>query len=364
MIDRRLLINFDVSLLVAVILICVLGALNLNSIYSYYTAVDSPYFYRQIYWILIGLCFLFLVINVNYVSLVRYSYYIHGFVVFILFAVLVWGQMKFGSVRWITVGGFSFQPSEVAKISFILALAKIYSENLSLKAYTLSDLLLPVFVLIITFLPIYLQPDLGTAGIICLVFCSMIFFLNINKRFLICSLCLFIFLLPCFWFVLKDYQRQRIMVFINPDLDPLNTGYQVIQSKIAVGSGGFLGKGYKLGTQSQLRFLPEQHTDFVFSVWAEEWGLLGCLGLLFLFLFILYRGLNISYNAKSFSGSLVALGISFLVFWQFLINIFMTMGLFPVVGVPLPFFSYGGSSMVVFLFAVGLLLNINMRKFK
>jgi len=364
MIDRRLLINFDFALLAAVLFVCFLGALNLNSIYSSYKAVETPYFYRQIYWIFIGLCSLFFIININYLSLVRYSYYIHGIVVFILIAVLVVGQMKFGSVRWISIGGFSFQPSEVAKISFIFAVSKIFSENISPKPFSFSDLLLPAFLLIITFLPIYLQPDLGTAGIICLIFCTLIFFLNINRRFFLWSFGFASVLLPCFWFFLKDYQRQRIMVFIDPDLDPLKTGYQVIQSKIAVGSGSFWGKGYKMGTQSQLRFLPEQHTDFVFSVWAEEWGFAGCLVLLFIFFFILYRGLSISYNAKNYSGSLLALGITFLIFWQFLINVLMTIGFFPVVGIPLPFFSYGGSSMVVFLFSVGILLNINMRKIK
>lgn len=364
MFDRRLLINFDVALLVAVLLVCFLGAINLNSIYSSYKEVASSYFFKQIYWILIGLCCLFIVINLNYLSLVRYSYSFHGLVLFVLAALLVYGQIKFGSVRWIYVGGFTFQPSEIAKVSFILALAKFYSESISQKPYNLSDLLFPLFVLIITFIPIYSQPDLGTAGLVCLIFCSTTLFLNINKGFLLWSGAVLVALLPCFWFVIRDYQRQRILVFLNPDLDPLHTGYQVIQSKIAVGSGSLWGKGYKMGTQSQLRFLPEQHTDFVFSVWAEEWGLIGCVILLLLYFFILYRGLSIAYNAKTFSGSILALGITFLMFWQFLINIFMTIGLFPVVGVPLPFFSYGGSSMVVFMIAVGLLLNINMRKFK
>jgi rod shape determining protein RodA len=170
--------------------------------------------------------------------------------------------------------------------------------------------------------------------------------------------------LPLFWFFLKDYQKQRVLTFINPELDPLRSGYQIIQSKIAIGSGCLLGKGFSLGTQNQLRFLPEQHTDFAFSVWGEEWGFLGCLVLLFLFFILLYRGLCIAFNSKNFSGAVLALSLVFLLFWQIIINLGMTVGLFPVVGLPLPLFSYGGSSMVTTLFAIGMLLNIGMRKFK
>jgi rod shape determining protein RodA len=278
--------------------------------------------------------------------------------------VFLYGRTKFGSQRWIYLWGFSLQPSEIAKITFILALSKFYSETFSQKLFNIRDLFFPFFLLIITFLPIYFQPDLGTAGMVVLVFFSMIFFLNINKR----SFSLFFFfvllLLPFFWFFLKDYQKRRVLIFLNPELDPLNAGYQAIQSKIAVGSGGLMGKGFKMGTQSQLRFLPEQHTDFVFSVWAEEWGFWGCLFLLFLFFFILYRGLRTAYNSKNLCGSFLAIGISILFFWQLTINVFMTIGLFPVVGVPFPFFSYGGSSMLSCMIGIGLLLNINMRKFK
>ena len=158
--------------------------------------------------------------------------------------------------------------------------------------------------------------------------------------------------------------QKRIATFLNPELDPLHSGYQIIQSKIAVGSGCFLGKGFTLGTQSQLRFLPEQHMDFAFSVWGEEWGFLGCIVLLLLFFIILYRGLGIAFNSRNVSGSLLAICVVLVLFWQIIINIGMTIGLFPVVGVPLPFFSYGGSSMLSCMFAVGLLLNIGMRKFK
>ena len=192
----------------------------------------------------------------------------------------------------------------------------------------------------------------------------MTFFVNINKKTLVFLVSTSLLMLPFLWLFLKDYQKNRVLVFINPELDPLNAGYQVIQSKIAVGSGGLLGKGFMLGTQSQLRFLPEQHTDFVFSVWAEEWGFIACFLLLSLFFSIIYRGLAIASGSNNIYGSFLALGITALFFWQISINIFMTLGLFPVVGVPLPFFTYGGSSMLCSMIGVAFLLNINMRKFK
>jgi rod shape determining protein RodA len=225
-------------------------------------------------------------------------------------------------------------------------------------------MLLPVLLLLVTFVPVYLQPDLGTAGIIFLLFASFLFFLNLNKKIFYPLFAAGLCAMPFCLFFLREYQKKRLLVFLDPDLDPLRAGYQIIQSKIAVGSGGMLGKGFKMGTQSQLRFLPEQHTDFVFSVWAEEWGFVGCFVVLVLYFLLIYRALNIAYNAKNFYGAFLAIGISSLFFVQFFINICMTIGLFPVVGVPLPLMSYGGSAIVCSLIGVGLLLNVGMRKFK
>ena len=364
MFDRRLILNFDLVLFISILLLCSLGIVNLKSICSSVSESPATFFNKQIYWVVAGVFFLFLVININYINIVRYSYYFHAFSIFLLLIVFFFGKTKLGSQRWISIGGFSLQPSEFVKITFVLALSKFFSENINQKAYTLRDLFFPFLLLSVTFIPIYVQPDLGTAGIIFLTFISMIFFLNLNKKsfYPFFSLCAIV--MPCLWFILKEYQKKRILIFINPDLDPLRAGYQVIQSQIAVGSGGLLGKGFKMGTQSQLRFLPEQHTDFVFSVWAEEWGFIGCFFVLILYFFVFYRGLSIAHNSKNFYGSFLAIGISFLFFVQFIINVFMTIGLFPVVGVTLPFFSYGGSSILSSLFGVGLILNIGMRKFK
>lgn len=364
MFDRRLILNFDIVLFCTVLLICAAGVLNLNSICSSVGEATASFYYKQICWIVFGLLCIVCIININYTSIVRYGYHLHACAVFLLLLVLVIGKIKLGSQRWISIGGISLQPSELVKITFILALAKFYSENISQKPYTLRDILYPVLLLISTFVPICLQPDLGTAGIVFLVFCAFLFFLNLNKKSFYPFFALILCGMPFCWFFLREYQKQRILIFLNPDLDPLRAGYQIIQSKIAVGSGGILGKGFKMGTQSQLRFLPEQHTDFVFSVWAEEWGFVGCCIVLLLYFFLIYRALTIAFNAKNFYGSFLAIGISFLFFIQFFINICMTIGLFPVVGVPLPLMSYGGSSIISCLIGIGLLLNIGMRKFK
>jgi len=364
MFDRRLLINFDWGLLAALLLVTALGLVNLYSICSSSWEVSSVYFYRQLYWVALGLVVIFCVLPVNYTTIIRYSYYLHAGALLILVVVILIGKTALGSQRWLSLGPISVQPSELAKITFILALCKFYVENSSATPFRLRDLWLPFFFLLMTFFLIYIQPDLGTGGIIVLVFFSLLFFVRVDKKSFFVFGAAALFLVPLLWFFLKDYQKKRVLTFLNPELDPLRSGYQIIQSKIAIGSGSFLGKGFTLGTQSQLRFLPEQHTDFAFSVWGEEWGFLGCVVLLLLFFLVLYRGLGIAFNSKNSSGALLSICIVLLLFWQIIINIGMTIGLFPVVGVPLPFFSYGGSSMLTSMFAVGLLLNISMRKFK
>jgi len=364
MFDRRLLINFDFILFITVLTIAGFGVANLYSICQSSWENSAVYFYRQIYWILIGLAVMVFILPLNYLNFVRYAYFLHVLVLLFLLVVIFLGKTKLGSQRWLTLGPFNIQPSELAKISFIFVLGKFFSEHASLKPFGVFNMWLPLLFLGATFALIFIQPDLGTAGIIVLLFISVLFFMRIKIKSFLTGAIIGAASLPLFWLFLKDYQKLRVRIFLNPELDPLRSGYQIIQSKIAIGSGGFLGKGYMLGTQNQLRFLPEQHTDFAFSVWGEEWGFAGCLVLLLLFFMLLYRGLCIAFNVKNFSGSIISLCLVLLLFWQIFINLSMTIGLFPVVGVPLPLFSYGGSSMVTTLVAIGLLLNIGMRKFK
>jgi len=362
--DRRLFSNFDFFLFFAVLLLCGLGCLNLKSICSVSSDFANIYYLKQIKWISLGFLFLLILININYIKITRFSYFFHLVSLCLLLFVCFFGTAKYGSQRWISLGGFNLQPSELAKLTFILILARFFSETTTTQTQKLKDLLVPFVLLFITIVPIYIQPDLGTSGMIIIIFFSVLLFININKKTIRFFVSFLVICFPCLWFFLKDYQKERVKFFLNPELDPLNAGYQLIQSKIAVGSGGFWGKGFMRGTQSHLRFLPEQHTDFVFSVWAEEWGFIGCFFLLFIVFIIIYRGLRIAYTCKNSCGSFLALGITVYFFWQVIINVFMTLGLFPVVGVPFPFFSYGGSAMITNFVCVALLLNISMRKFK
>ncbi len=207
------------------------------------------------------------------------------------------------------------------------------------------------------------QPDLGTAGLMALIAVSITLFARVERRSLLTLLASGMAVVPAVWVLLKDYQKQRILTFLNPDHDPLGSGYHIIQSKIAIGSGMMSGKGYLQGTQNALSFLPEEHTDFIFSVLAEEWGFAGSIGLILLFLVLILWGLSIAHRCRDPFGTVLAVGITALLFWQVVINIGMTMGLMPVVGVPLPLISYGGSSTLTVAICIGLLMNVSMRRF-
>jgi len=360
---RRLFSNFDFSLLLAVLVLCFLGCLNLKSICSFSSDANPAYFSKQLYWILLGFVVMVVVVNINYIKIVKASYVYHFFSLLLLTFVCIFGTARYGSQRWLNIAGFTLQPSELAKITFILLLARFFSEINPERPLSLKSLIVPFGLLVVTILPIYFQPDLGTSGMVVIIFFSMAAFINIKKKDILWFCGIIICAAPLFWFILKEYQKERIKFFLRPELDPLDSGYQLIQSKIAIGSGGLFGKGFMKGTQSHLRFLPEQHTDFVFSVWAEEWGFLGCFFLLLIVFFIIYRGMKIAFDCKNPYGTFVAIGINVYFFWQVVINIFMTLGLFPVVGVPFPFFSYGGSAMVTSFLGIALLLNIGMRKY-
>jgi rod shape determining protein RodA len=207
------------------------------------------------------------------------------------------------------------------------------------------------------------QPDLGTALIVMIIFSSIIFFIGINWKSVAIVFIGCLILLPIGWHFLKDYQKDRLITFLNPNSDPLGAGYHIIQSMIAVGSGGIFGKGFIKGSQTQLKFLPEQQTDFVFSVFAEEWGFIGALVLIIMFMSLILWGLKIALHSRDLLGTLIALGITAFIFWEVFINIGMVLGILPVVGIPLPFLSYGGSAMVVLLTAIGLLMNVSVRRF-
>jgi len=254
------------------------------------------------------------------------------------------GKSVSGSRRWLALGPVSFQPAELAKLAVILVLARYFHRRPQLAPLTFKDLLAPVALVLLPALIIIKQPDLGSGLLVVAVAAAVILFAGVHWRTLVVSLIGLLAAAPAAWPFLKDYQKQRILAFLNPEKDPLGAGYHIIQSEIAVGSGQFWGKGFLKGTQSQLYFLPEQHTDFVFSVFAEEWGFAGS-------------------TCKDRFGQFLAVGVTALLFWQIFINLCMVTGLCPVVGLPLPLLSYGGSSLVTTLLALGILLNIRMRRF-
>lgn len=363
MIDRRLFIHFDWTLLGLVLLITSIGILNLYSITADWTVSGTPVYLKQTFWLLIGLVLMITIAFVEYRFYSDFAYIIYTVSVFFLLVVLAYGIITSGAQRWIRVGFINFQPSELVKISFVFALAKFFHRPPDREGYSLKHLGFPFLLLLIPMLLILKQPDLGTAIILALVFFSTLLFVKIRWSSLLAISIVGASILPLVWRFLKEYQKRRIITFFNPDLDPLGAGYHLIQSKIAVGSGGIVGKGFMKGTQCKLGFLPEQQTDFIFSVLGEEWGLMGCLVVVLLYFSLIMWGLRIAVQAKDRFGAIISFGVVAILFWHIFINIAMVLGLMPVVGIPLPLLSYGGSFLVSTLIGIGLLLNVSMRRY-
>ncbi|MFP4085346.1 MAG: rod shape-determining protein RodA [Desulfobacteraceae bacterium] len=364
MIDRRLIKNFDWVLLLVLLLLAGISLLNLYSAtYAVWDVGGDRIFVKQIYWFLIGFTVLLAVTTFNYYKLEQLAFPAYLLSVFLLIVVLMGGEVTSGSQRWLSLGPVSFQPSEFAKIAVVLVLAKFFGERGGNREYRLRDLWQPFILIMIPCGLILKEPDLGSALFLGLVSFSMILFVKVHWK----SILIFLFsgmaAAPLIWFRLKEYQQMRILTFLRPDMDPLGAGYHINQSKIAIGSGCLWGKGFLNGTQTRLHFLPEQHTDFAFSVLAEEWGMVGAVALLMIYLFMIFWGLNIVKSSKDRFGAVLAFGIVAVIFWQVVINVGMVTGLLPVVGIPLILFSYGGSSLVTTMGVVGLLMNISMRRF-
>jgi rod shape determining protein RodA len=364
MIDRRLIEYFDWWLLLLTLVIGGVGvALIYSSMNTSVMAVPSKVYLKQLSWFGIGIAIMIAGFLFSYKKLDRWSPFIYISCTGLLAAVLVVGKTVGGATRWLDLGFFTLQPSEPAKIAIIIILAHHFAKVIKPDGVGLRDLLVPISLTLATFVLILLQPDLGTGLLIMLIAGSMAIFIKIERKTFFLLLSVALVLAPVGWFFIEDYQRMRILMLFNPESDPMGAGYHILQSKIAVGSGMLYGKGFMEGTQNILSFLPEQHTDFIFSVLAEEWGFLGAAGLLILFMLLIAFGLNISYGCRDDFGTILAFGITAMLFWQTIINIGMVIGLLPVVGMPLPLVSYGGSSVVTTLLGIGILLNISMRRF-
>jgi rod shape determining protein RodA len=343
-----------------------LTALGIVAIWSGNLGSTTPYkqglYLRQALWLLIGLCALVAAAVMNYRILARLAYLIYGVAVFLLVAVAVAGQVGFGAQRWIRIGFLSLQPSEFMKLALILVLARYFEDHKG----RLRDLRLlgfPILLAVVPLLIILRQPDLGTAAMLGLLTLSIFLLVGLKMKHLLLVGAGGAVLAPLLWSFLKDYQKQRLFVFLNPNLDPLGSGYHITQSKIAVGSGELFGKGLMAASQSQLNFLPASHTDFIFAVLAEQWGFVGCLLLLLFYYLLITRGIEIASEAKDLFGAIMAFGIVVGMTLQLVINVGMVVGIMPVVGIPLPLVSYGGSSLLVTLTSIGLVISVHMRRF-
>jgi len=289
--------------------------------------------------------------------LMDYSYVIYFACVVVLLAVDIAGHTGMGAQRWLRFGGLNLQPSEFTKLAVIMALARYFHHIQPEDIKRIGFLIIPAVIMLIPAAFIYRQPNLGTTLILLGVGVVMCFLAGVQWRYFIGAVLAVIAAAPLAWHFMHGYQKQRVLTFLDPEKDPLGSGYNILQSMIAIGSGGFFGKGFLQGSQNQLNFLPEKHTDFIFTMLAEEFGFLGSILLLFLYLLLLISGMIVAQRSRSTFGAMLAAGVTAMIFIHVLINVGMVMGLMPVVGVPLPLMSYGGSITMSTVFAVGLMLN-------
>lgn len=397
--------SFDWALLGAVFVLLLTG---LSAIFSatHGTAAGPEEVKRQLIYVVPAVVAMLAMLFYDYGWLFSLSRWVYWGNIGLLAAVLVMGHSALGAQRWINLGFMTIQPSEFAKLALIITLAKL----LSMRPARDPAVLLPVALHVaIPFALIFKQPDLGTSLVFCAITVGMLFWSglpgaimfalaspilsvsasligwplwacyvlgvafwawrffrasNLWKGVLVGVNVVAAFAIPLLWGLLKPYQRQRLVVFMNPEADPLGSGYHIIQSKVAIGSGGAHGKGFLEGTQTQLHFIPEQHTDFIFSVVGEEFGFVGGLALIAIYLVVVWRGISIAVRAKDDYGSLMAVGIVSMFLFHFFVNIGMTIGIMPVTGIPLPFISAGGTSLLTNAAAIGLLLSVSIRRRK
>ncbi len=368
-IDRRIIENFDWITFISIVIVCIIGILTIYS--ATRPPLDEgerpPFYIKQLLWFFIAVISLFVFISFDYTKLKNFWILLYIFGLILLIAVLFSGKTAMGAKRWINLGFFSFQPSEIFKIIFIICLSAYLSDKKSpLNVFdTLKTFLIFSF---IPFILIFKQPDLGTAVLIVAITFIMLLYKGLSLRVFIFIIALFLFSLFFLWEILweglKEYQKNRLIAFIDPSVDPKGIGYNITQSVITVGSGGLFGKGFLAGTQGPLKFLPERHTDFIFPIFAEEWGFFGCLILLSLYFSIFFRTFKTSLVAKDTFGKYLTLGFTSIFILYFFINLGMTIGIMPVVGIPLPFMSYGGTTLLANFIGIALVINVRMRRFE
>ena len=360
MLTRRFLSQFDYFLFLAVVILALIGALGIYNA----SAEEGNYslFARHLLWLGVGIIVCLCITTIDYHFLTDHAFLFYGLTTLLLLSILLFGTEINGSKSWFNIGEISFQPSEIAKVALILVLARYLSEIsasylehrhlFALGGLTLCPMLL-----------ITLQGDLGTALMYLPILLGVVIVAGLRMRFLMGILIITLCVTPLGWYLLKDYQKERILVTLDPGRDPQGIGYQSHQSQIAIGSGGLLGKGLGQGLQSQLGFVPEVHTDFIFAILAEEIGFVGSICILMLYLLVLMRLIRIAGKARDRVGILLITGVTSLIFFHVAINVSMTLGIVPPIGIPLPLLSYGGSSTITTFTALGLALNVHQRRF-
>jgi len=361
--DRRLLKNFDFTLLFAAVAITLYGC---TMIYSASKGGNAGvgYVERQLMWAVVGLIAGALVASIDHSVYNRLAGKLYALNLMMLFAVMFVGDSSKGAQRWIGFGPIRIQPSEFAKIILIIALAAFLVKRLR-EIRTFRTFILSFLYLAVPMLLIFKQPDLGTSLVLIAIWLTMLFVLGSSPKNILLFIGTCVVMATIIFHVhgfLKDYQKNRLISFINPAADPRGSGYHVTQSRIAIGSGQMFGKGFLKGTQRELKFIPEQHTDFIFTVVGEELGFAGSVGLLILYFILIWRGLHILTATEDVTGRAIAAGIVGMFLFHILVNMGMTLGIMPVTGVPLPMFSYGGSSLMANLIAIGLLEGISLRR--
>lgn len=356
--------SFDWTLFLTASALAVIGVINLYSATSVARAALSDIYVQQVYWLVLGGILGAVVAVIDYRHYERLGYLLYGVGIVFLVLVFILGKDIRGSSRWIAIGSFGFQPSEFMKLFLIIALAKYLHDDPRTEARSIKDLALPA---LITGIPTFLilkQPDLGTALIHLFIFVTVCLLTRIRWQTIVGIVVSAGIFIPLWWtYMMKDYQKQRIEVFLNPEANLLGSGWHAHHARVAIGAGGWRGQGFMQGTQNQFLFLPDQHSDFPFAVFAEDWGFFGCLVLVSLYGFLVLWAIRIAATAKDRFGAVLAIGVGALIFWHAVFNLGMVTGILPVVGVTLPLFSAGGSSVLTILLGIGLLMNVSMRRF-
>jgi rod shape determining protein RodA len=358
--------HIDWPLFIVVTIIGVLGVINLYSATSIYFGTSrsglAEVYINQIYWLAIGGVGAAIVAAIDYRHIERFAYVIYTVGIFSLILVSILAKDVRGAARWLDLGPFRFQPSEFMKLCLIIVLGKYLHDDPRNEERTLKDLAVPAVLTVIPALLIARQPDLGTALVHVLIFGAVAAITRIKRKSILLAIGSAAAAVPVVWQYTLPYQRARVTAFLNPGEDLTGAGYHAYHARIAIGNGGLFGQGFMNGMQNQYWFLPDQYSDFPFPVFAEEWGFVGTMVLLALYAFLVVWSIRIASLARDRFGAVVAVGCGAMIFWHTIINIGMTAGMLPVVGMTLPLFSYGGSSVVSMLLAVALLMNVSMRR--